>query len=179
MTRSTVLESTLGNSHAPAARWRSLVLLGACVVAGGCQSGVESNSDAGVECPNGPVAMLDVTIKAQSGPVPPDTTVLVSWSAGPEPPFELDDPKTWSTLADANVVCDVDPKKPPPTDLVHLVCHLWTSGVTHVRVRAAGYVSFDGMLKPKYSAACKGPVPTEVDVMLKPLPDAGSGGAGM
>jgi hypothetical protein len=155
----------------------ALAALIGCPPDGGSSStGDIGGGDGGVSCPNGPMAMLNVIISAQSGPVPPDTRVLVSWSAADEPPFELDDPKTWGTL-DGNVVCDVDPKKPPPTDLAQLVCHLWTVGVTHVRVRATGYMPFEGMLKPKYSAACKGPVPTDVNVTLAPVPDAGTGGA--
>lgn len=133
--------------------------------------------DAGADCPNGPVAMLILDIKAAGGPVPMDTTLAVSWSAGAEPSFTLDDPKTWSTLDDANLVCDVDPQQPPPTDLVELWCQLWTSGVTHVKVTAHGYAPYESMLKPKYSTACKGPVPTTVKVTLAPLPDAGAGGA--
>jgi hypothetical protein len=156
----------------------TLAALIGCASDGGSSSagGGSSGGDGGVDCPSGPMAMLDVTVRAASGPVPPDTRVLVSWSAGAEPTFELDDPKTWGT-PDANVVCDVDPDEPPPKDLAHLVCHLWTSGVTHVQVRASGYVPFEGMLKPKISAACKGPVPTDVSVTLKPVPDAGTGGA--
>ena len=130
--------------------------------------------DAGADCPNGPVAMLDLDIEAAAGPVPSDTKLLVSWSAGAEPIFALDDPKTWSTLADGNVVCDVDRSAPPPTDLPHLVCHLWTSGVTHVQVKADGHKPYDAMLKPKYSAACKGPVPTQVAIKLTVVPDGGT-----
>ncbi|APR82029.1 Hypothetical protein A7982_07378 [Minicystis rosea] len=130
--------------------------------------------DAGADCPNGPVALLDLDIHAAMGPVPADTRVLVSWSAGAEPPFALDDPKTWGGLSDGNVVCDVDPNAPPPTNLSSLVCHLWTSGVTHVQVKAMGYKSYEGMLKPKYSMACKGPIPTQVSITLAALPDGGA-----
>jgi hypothetical protein len=128
----------------------------------------------GVTCPSGPVALLDVTIRATTGTVPADTTLAVSWSAGDEQPFSLDDPKTWSTLADGNVVCDVDKSKPPPTDLAALVCHLWTSGPTKVAVSASGYVTWSGTLTPAYSAVCKEPVPTSVTITLAPLPDAGA-----
>lgn len=142
------------------------------------ESGGAAGGDAGTSCPNGPVAMLNIGITAAGGPVPSDTRVLVTWSAGQETPFELDDPATWGTLAaGANVVCDVDTTAPPPTDLSELWCHLWTSGVTHVQVRAAGYQPFEGMLKPKYSTPCKGPVPTDVKVLLAPEPDAGAGGS--
>jgi len=135
--------------------------------------GGHGGAGGGVDCPSGPVAMLDVTIQAASGPVPADTTLSVSWSAGEEPPFSLDDPATWTTLADGNVVCDVDASEPPPTDLAALVCHLWTSGPTKVAVAAAGYTPWSGTFTPEYSAACKGPVPTAVRVTLTPLSDAG------
>jgi hypothetical protein len=120
--------------------------------------------------------MLQLTIAAPPGPVPVDTSVAVTWSAGEEPVFVLDDPTTWHTLADGNILCEVDPKQPPPTALASLVCHLWTSGATHVRVAAKGYVAYDATLKPKYSTECKGPVPTNVAVNLSPEPDAGAGG---
>jgi len=138
--------------------------------------GDAGGGDAGVACPAGPEAMLTLIIKAASGPVPEDTELLVSWSAGLEPTFSLDDPKTWKSLADANLICDVDPALPPPTDLAALVCHLWTSGVTHVQVGAGGYTSYESTLKPKYSAKCKGPVPTDVAVTLALVPDGGSAG---
>jgi hypothetical protein len=110
--------------------------------------------------------MLNLHIQATSGPVPADTKVSVSWSAGAESPFELDDPKTWASLADGNVICDVDNNAPPPKDLAELVCHLWTSGATHVDVRAWGYVPFSKTLKPTTVEACKGPVPMDVPIQL-------------
>lgn len=141
--------------------------------AGGGSGGV-GGADAG--CPSGPAAMLDLHITADDGPVPPDTALAVTWSAGAEPAFELDQPSTWGTPADgSNVICDVDPTQPPPKNLAELVCHLWTSGATHVRVSAAAHTPYEATLKPKTSAACGGPVPTRVAVHLAPLspPDAG------
>lgn len=148
----------------------------------GCPStptggGGAAGGDAGVDCPTGPVALLNLIIAGPSGHVPPDTSLVVSWSAGEEPAFCLDDPKTWMTLADANVVCDVDPGAPPPENLPELVCHLWTSGATHVEVRADGHAPYGATLKPKYSSICKGHVPTDVHVALAVQPDGGAGGA--
>jgi len=132
--------------------------------------------DAGPDdCPTGPEAMLNLTIKAASGPVPFDTVLQVSWSAGQEPPFDLDDPATWGTLDDgANVVCDVDPSASPPLMLDALVCHLWTSGVTQVDVTAVGYDPYDGTLKPDKSPTCGVPVPTAVAITLSPTADGGA-----
>lgn len=135
----------------------------------------QSNADAGPECPSGPTAMYNLTIHVANSPVPADTTLAVSWSAGDEPPFSLADPQTWGSLDQgANVVCDVDPSAPPPTDLPALVCHLWTSGATYVEVKATGYTAFSSTLTPKIDPACKSAVPRNVDVLLVPLPDGGA-----
>ncbi len=132
-------------------------------------------SDAGPDCPSGPVAMYNLTIHVANSPVPPDTTLAVSWSAGDEPLFSLADPKTWGSLDQgANVVCDVDPAMPPPMDLPALSCHLWTSGATYVEVKASGYQAFMNTLTPQVEPACKSAVPKDVDVLLAPLPDGGS-----
>ncbi len=96
----------------------------------------------GGTCPTGPQAMFEITIKAEDGPVPPSTTVDVSWSAGDEPTFALDDPSTWKTIEQANLVCDVDPAKPPPSDLAALVCHMWTTSPINLVVKAQGYTLF-------------------------------------
>ena len=137
--------------------------------------GGAGGADAG--CPTGPTALLALHILADDGPVPPDTQLEVTWSAGDEPDFELDKPGTWGTAADgSNVICDVDPSQPPPKDLPELVCHLWTSGATHVKVTAAAHTPYEATLKPKTSADCDGPVPTRITVHLVPLapPDAGA-----
>src|SRR5262245_22218278 len=62
--------------------------------------GGQGGSDAGADCPSGPQAMFDLTITAQSGPVPYDVTLDVSWSAAQEPTFSLQDPMTWGSLAE-------------------------------------------------------------------------------
>jgi hypothetical protein len=139
-------------------------------------AGGYGGGDAGADCPTGPIALLNLTIKAASGPLPANLTLDVSWSAGPEPQFALSDATTWGTAGGgANVICDVT--APAPADLPALVCHLWTSGATHVEIHAAGYEPYASTLKPHQSAACKGPVPTDVPITLAPVPDAGAGGS--
>jgi hypothetical protein len=123
---------------------------------------------AGGACPMGPAPMFTLTITAAHGPVPADTQINISWSAGEEPAFALGDPMTWKTLDDANVICDVDRGKPPPEDLPALVCHLWTIGATQIEVRAASFTPFVKTFSPPVSAHCQGPVPTEINVRLDP-----------
>jgi hypothetical protein len=154
----------------------ALIALAGCPSPSDNLAGGGGQGDADAGCPSGPMAMLHLHIKAVNGPVPPDTRLLVNWSAGAEPPFDLDDPATWGKPEDGgNVICEVDPALPPPKDLAELVCHLWTSGATHVQVRASTYQPYEGTLKPKVSATCEGPVPTAVSVSLWPMaaPDAG------
>jgi hypothetical protein len=129
----------------------------------------------GGACPMGPQAMFDLTITAHDGSVPLSTTLDVSWSAGEEPRFSLDDPSTWKTIDQANVVCDIDATKPPPDQLPALVCHLWTTGATNVVVMAKGYTTFEMTYASTFSDHCKALVPTAVSVELAPAPkdDAG------
>jgi hypothetical protein len=108
--------------------------------------------------------MLTLTISAEDGPLPDDTTLRVTWSAGHEPAFALDDPATWQSLDEgANVVCDVDPSVLPTSALR---CELWTSGPTEVVIDAKGYAKVDETFSPEVTDAC-GPVPTEVTVVLQ------------
>jgi len=118
--------------------------------------------------------MFTLTIRAEDGPVPLDTSVQVSWSAGHEPPFVLDEPMTWMMPSDANVVCDVDRDKPPPESLAALVCHLWTSGATLVEIRAQGYAPYQETLVPVLSEVCNGPLPEALDITLEHATNDGS-----
>lgn len=129
----------------------------------------------GGACPMGPQAMFDLTITAQDASVPQSTTVEVSWSAGEEPKFSLDQPSTWMTIDQANVVCDVDATKPPPEELPALVCHLWTTGATNVVVKAKGYTTFEKTYASTFSDHCKALIPTAIRIELAPSPkdDAG------
>jgi hypothetical protein len=120
--------------------------------------------------------MLHLHITADDGPVPADTLLAVTWSAGAEPDFQLDKPSSWGTPADgSNVICDLDTTQPPPKDLAELVCHLWTSGATHVVVTAGAHAPYEATLKPETSADCGGPVPTRVAVHLAPLAPSDAG----
>jgi hypothetical protein len=128
---------------------------------------------AGGMCPTMPVALFTLHVTSAAGALPADTTVEVMWSAGTEPTFHLDDKSTWKTLSNANLVCDVDPEKPAPTDLQELVCHLWTSGATEVQVYAKGYTPYDKTSSPKLSEKCQAPIPSDILVELAPAADGG------
>lgn len=126
-------------------------------------------------CPMTPVPMFTVTISTEQGIVPPDTSLSVTWSEGQEPIFQLNDPSTWNSAdGEANVVCDVDPAKPPPIDLASLVCRLWTSGATEIEVKAEGYSRHTETLVPMLSEECEGPIPKEVSVTLTVEQDGGA-----
>lgn len=151
------------------------LLAGACTDAptpspSGGQGGAASDGG----CPMTPMPMFTVTIAAEEGTVPPDTSLTVTWSEGQEPIFRLNDPTTWSSAdGEANVVCEVDPSLPPPTDLAVLVCRLWTSGATEIEIKAEGYSRYIETLVPMQSEECEGPVPKEVEVTLTLDMDSG------
>jgi hypothetical protein len=154
---------------------------GAILFAGACHSGLPSGAGGtggeggSAACPNGPHPSFSLTITAAKGPVPADTQILVKWSAEEEPVFSLDDATTWKTLDEANIVCSVDPKGPPPTDLSTLTCELWTSGATEIKVEAKGYVTSDETYVEKTSDTCKTPILTDIAVKLVEAGDAGVG----
>jgi hypothetical protein len=107
--------------------------------------------------------------------VPPDTSLLVTWSTGEEPEFRLDDPSTWKTLEqNTNFVCDVERDAAPPTDLDELVCELWTSGATKVEANASGYLKAEQTFTPAEREGCDGPVPSDITVELQRDLDAGT-----
>lgn len=156
-----------------------MTCFGACSSGGssaGTSTGDGGAGGAGGACPMGPQAMFELTLTAADGPVPPSTKLEVSWSAGQEPTFALDDPSTWKTIEQANLVCDVDPSKPPPKDLTALVCHLWTTGATNLVVKAKGYTLFEKTYTSTFSDHCMSLVPTAVSVVIKPEPQ-GTGGS--
>jgi hypothetical protein len=120
--------------------------------------------------------MFELTITVAHGPVPRSTTVDVSWSAGQEPTFSLDQPSTWKTIDDpVNLICDVDPTKPPPDALPALVCHLWTAGATYVVVKAKGYTPLEKTYVPTFSEHCEAFVPTAIHVELALAPEGDAG----
>jgi hypothetical protein len=125
-------------------------------------------------CPVGSRPQFTLYVKAKNGPVPPDTTIVVRWSAAEEDPFVLCDPSTWKSADEgANVECDVARDAAPPVDLEELVCELWTSGATEVKVNATGYLPFDQTFTPQQIEQCKDPVPSDVQAELVRDPDAG------
>ncbi len=104
-------------------------------------------------------------------------TLRVTWSAGEEPVFVLNDPESWKTLEDGtNVACDIERDAAAPSDLQQLSCEIWTSGATLVEVSGTGYVPYEETLTPEKLDACEDPVPSEVDVELTVDHDAGTGG---
>jgi hypothetical protein len=158
----------------------ALAVLTACSAprpGGSTGAGAGGAGGEGGACPMNPQAMFELTITAAHGPVPRSTTVDVSWSAGQEPTFALEKPSTWKTIDDqVNLICDVDPGKPPPETLSALVCHLWTTGPTHVVVKAKGYTQHEETFVPTYSDHCQVFVPTAISVALSLVPE-GDGGA--
>lgn len=158
------------------------VLAAVCAVAfGACEDGGAGGAGGGTGgaggeggCPTAPEALLTITVRAKDGPVPPDTQIRVTWSVGEEPLFELDDPTTWKTLDQANLVCEVDGAAPPPTDLPALSCQIWSNGPTRVEVSAMGYLPYDETHTPMTSERCEGPIPTAVEIELARDMDGGT-----
>lgn len=110
-----------------------------------------------------PTFVLSVLAEA-GGPIPPDTTVKVHWSAGDEPPFHLDDPPSWPMLDSASIQCDVDPQQ-PPIDLERLTCALWTASPTEVSVSAQGFVTEQHTYTAEPTSDCD-PEPTPIEIEL-------------
>lgn len=135
---------------------------------GGGGAGGSGNGAGGAgstTCVDVPLPTFELRVLAQEGgPLPPDTTVEVTWSAGKELPFHLDEPETWGTLETSNIVCDVDPSAPPPVDLIVLSCALWTSSPTEVRVAAKGHVAQEDTYTSEAAEECPEPTPIEVEL---------------
>jgi len=136
---------------------------------GGGSSGTTTSSALGGCHSGSPEALFTLRIVATDAPVPSDTTIRVTWSAGEEPLFDLADKSTWLQLEQSNLVCDVDRNAPVPTDLEELVCQLWTSGATNIEVAASGYQPHDQTVTPQQIDGCDEPVPSEVLVQLVEL----------
>ncbi|WP_052376725.1 hypothetical protein [Chondromyces apiculatus] len=142
-------------------------MAGACDDGGGGEGGGGSGGAGGAGgCPVELQALLNITIRAEEGNVPPDTTVRVTWSVGEEPVFRLDDTSTWKALDESNLVCVVGEAQQPPVDVHELRCQIWTSGPTRVEVSAEGFAAYDQTLTPPMSEACEGPVPLQEDITL-------------
>jgi hypothetical protein len=152
-------------------------LFGACDGGGGGSSSSSAGSGDGGCPPIGPPEPLfTIHIVAAAGSLPNDMTLQVTWSAGQEPLFALQDPESWKTLEDgSNVACDIDRDAGSPGDLEQLSCELWTSGATLVEVSGTGFVPFEETLTPEKLDDCEAPVPSDVDVELVVDHDAGTG----
>ena len=157
----------------------ALVLPLGVLVAVACDQTSSSGPDGGATggaggCPTGVFPWFTLHVTAHDGALPPDTTVVVTWSVRVEPPFKLDDPSTWKTLEQGtNVVCSVDRDAAPPTDLQELVCELWTNGATQVEVSATDYLTAEKTFTPAQRDGCTGPVPSDVAIEIVRDPDAG------
>jgi len=138
-------------------------------------SGASSGGQGGEGgCPLAPAPLFTLTVTAPGGSVPPDTHLVVRWSAAEEPLFALDDPSTWKSLDEgANVVCNVGGSA-PPEELDALVCELWTSGATEIEIGADHYVTQRETFTPPQSDLCEGPVPSAIAMALVREDDAGS-----
>ena len=161
------------------ARWVALAALCWTIAIVACQETTSDPPDGGGAngaggCPTGPVALFELRVTAADGQVPPDTTLLVRWSAGDEPLVDLLQPSSWSSIEDgANVECDIPDGASPPLELSELRCELWTSGATYVEVAADGYVTLEETLTPLQIEDCEVPVPSDVELQLVRDPDAG------
>jgi hypothetical protein len=168
-------------------RWLCVSLLaGAAAIAPlaltapGCDDPSPDNPDAGSGaggeggCPGDPEPQFRLTIRsATEVPVPADMRLAVEWTGGTEI-FELDDPSTWKSLEEGNLVCAVDEDAGPPDDLASLLCQLWTEGTINVVVSATGYQSLEQTLQPAEEIEdCDYRPSNDVDVALEPMPDAG------
>lgn len=114
-------------------------------------------------------------VQAEGGALPADMSLLVMWSAGDEPLFRLNDPATWgNAMQGSNVLCEVQESDASPIENAkELVCTLWTSGPTKIRVEAAGFEMLEETLVPMQSEDCETPLPTDVRVTLMHETDAG------
>ena len=150
------------------------------VTAPGCDDPEPSNPDAGSGaggeggCPVAVEPQFRLTIRsAAEAPVPADMHLTVEWTGGTEI-FELDDPSTWESSEEANLLCAVDQDAGPPDDLASLLCQLWTEGPIHILVSATGYQPLEQTLQPAEEIEdCDYRPSNDVDVALEPMPDAG------
>lgn len=133
----------------------------------------------GLVCPEGAAPLFTLRVHAPGGALPADLELLVSWSAGDEPAVIVDRPATHGTSS-SNVICALLPVAATggeggadgdALEGVDLVCELWTSGPTRVRLAAEGYVPIDETLAPATTEGCDRPVPSEVTIDLVPDDD--------
>lgn len=144
-------------------------------------------------CPEEEGPLFTLHLLTEEPRLPDDLELQVSWSAGDEPVVILGEPETYGTVED-NVICvrklagdDTTSGAggggmgggaglagttvttggeggAPPSD--ELLCELWTSGPTLVRLAAVGYQPFEDTLAPATTEGCDRPVPSEVEIQL-------------
>jgi L-ascorbate metabolism protein UlaG (beta-lactamase superfamily) len=158
-----------------------LVVTLLAVIWGACDeetngTGTGGSSAGGGGCaPGQPAPLFTVTIQADPGPLPADTTVVVNWSAGEEPIYVLGDTTTHKTLEDgSNLTCETALGQGGGTPGEVLRCELWTSGTTEVDITASGYVAVSQTLLPAKRDDCDEPMPSEVEIVIDE--DQGGGG---
>lgn len=163
--------------------WRAFrivawAIVGGATAAAACEQTAETTPDGGGAqgvggCPSAPVPLFAVRITAADGRVPPDTTLLVRWSAAEEPTVDLREPDSWPSVEEgANVDCDIPDGATPPLELDTLRCELWTSGPTYVEIAAEGYRTVEQTLTPP-DGDCDPPATSEVELELVRDVDAG------
>ncbi len=137
----------------------------------------------GASCPEGVAPLFTLRVRGPEAVLPADLVLDVSWSAGDEPQVVLGDPGSLGTST-SNVICALVPPTidgegggpPEPTgegggapsvgDEGELLCELWTSGPTRVRLVAVGFAPLDETLVPVTVDGCERPVPSEVPLEL-------------
>jgi hypothetical protein len=159
--------------------------LAACSEGSGGTSAGAGGGDGGgggaAACPDGLLPLFTLRVRGPGDDLPDDLALDVSWSAGDEPTVSVDDPESYGT-SESNVICAlVAPtfqgeggaqaattggEGGASADRGELLCELWTSGPTRVRVEAAGFVPIDETLAPETLDGCDRPVPSEVPLEL-------------
>lgn len=132
-------------------------------------------------CPDGLSPLFTLRVRGPGDALPLDLALDVTWSAGDEPTVSIDDPSSFGT-SESNVICAlVAPTSDgegggeaattggeggASADRGELLCELWTSGPTRVRVEAEGFVPIDETLAPETLDGCDRPVHSEVPLEL-------------
>lgn len=97
-------------------------------------------------------AAFDLEVRAASGALPSDTSVLVEYGGGQEE-YRLDDP----VHQQEDVLCTTEPADAGA--VMTLRCALWTQGAATVTVRASGYPELQEELEAQADGKCIETVP--------------------
>lgn len=154
-------------------------LLGCDETAAATSGGTQGSSSGGGACPVGLSPQFTLHLQAEGGELPGDMSLFVTWSAGDEPLFRLNDPATWgNAMQGSNVLCEVQTvdmdASPPPVSAKELVCALWTAGPTKIQVEAAGFETLEETLVPMQSEDCDMPLPTHAHLTIRLEKDGGT-----